>query len=93
MAEVAQIKTDLEASAARLEALQAELQTLLLAVPNLPHESVPTGADEHGNVELRRWSPSGTEPQALAFTPRDCSVSVWVGRVLRSFSTLWKASL
>jgi len=71
MAEVAQIKTDLEASAARLEALQAELQTLLLAVPNLPHESVPTGADEHGNVELRRWSPSGTEPQALAFTPRD----------------------
>ena len=71
MADVAQIKTDLEASAARLDALQAELQTLLLAVPNLPHESVPTGADEHGNVELRRWSPAGTEPQALAFTPRD----------------------
>jgi seryl-tRNA synthetase len=71
MAEVAQIKTDLETSAARLDALQAELQTLLLAVPNLPHESVPTGADEHGNVELRRWSPSGTDPQALAFTPRD----------------------
>ena len=71
MAEVAQIKTDLETSAARLEALQAELQTLLLAVPNLPHESVPAGEDEHGNVELRRWSPSGTEPVALGFTPRD----------------------
>ncbi len=71
MAEVAQIKNDLETSAARLDTLQAELQTLLLAVPNLPHESVPVGADEHGNVELRRWSPVGTEPQALAFTPRD----------------------
>ena len=71
MAEVAQIKTDLETSAARLEALQAELQTLLLAVPNLPHESVPAGEDEHGNAELRRWSPSGTEPVALGFTPRD----------------------
>ena len=71
MAEVGQIKTDLETSAARLEALQAELQTLLLAVPNLPHESVPAGEDEHGNVELRRWSPSGTEPVALGFTPRD----------------------
>ena len=71
MAEVGQIKTDLETSAARLEALQAELQILLLAVPNLPHESVPAGEDEHGNVELRRWSPSGTEPVALGFTPRD----------------------
>jgi len=71
MAEVGQIKTDLETSAARLEALQADLQTLLLAVPNLPHESVPAGEDEHGNIELRRWSPSGTEPVVLGFTPRD----------------------
>jgi Lambda phage tail tape-measure protein (Tape_meas_lam_C) len=35
--------------------LQAELQDLLLAVPNLPHESVPVGEDEHGNIEVRRW--------------------------------------
>jgi seryl-tRNA synthetase len=41
MAEVATIKTDLEQSAQRLDALQAELQTLLLAVPNLPNEQVP----------------------------------------------------
>jgi seryl-tRNA synthetase len=51
--------------------LQAELQTLLLAVPNLPNESVPVGADEHGNVELRRWSATGKDPQPLAFTPKD----------------------
>ena len=71
MAEVGQLKEELEVSALRLDALQAELQSLLLAVPNLPQEGVPVGADEHGNVELRRWSPSGTEPAALGFAAKD----------------------
>ena len=71
MAEVGQLKEELEVSALRLDALQAELQGLLLAVPNLPQEGVPVGADEHGNVELRRWSPSGTEPAALCFAAKD----------------------
>jgi len=71
MAEVGQLKTELDASALRLDALQAELQNLLLAVPNLPQEGVPVGADEHGNVELRRWSPSGTEPAPLGFDAKD----------------------
>jgi seryl-tRNA synthetase len=55
MAQVGAIKTELDNSAARLDVIQAELQDLLLAVPNLPHESVPVGEDEHGNVEVRRW--------------------------------------
>ena len=55
MAQVALLKDELDSSALRLDILQAELQTLLLAVPNLPHESVPVGSDEHGNVEVRRW--------------------------------------
>jgi seryl-tRNA synthetase len=71
MAEVGQLKTELDASAVRLDALQTELQNLLLAVPNLPQEGVPIGADEHGNVELRRWSPSGTEPTPLGFEAKD----------------------
>ena len=71
MAQVADLKAELDSSAVRLDALQAELQTLLLAVPNLPHDSVPVGTDEHGNVELRRWSPTGTEPTALGFAPKD----------------------
>ena len=71
MAEVGQLKDELEVSAVRLEALQAELQSLLLALPNLPQAGVPVGADEHGNVELRRWSPSGSEPAPLGFEAKD----------------------
>jgi seryl-tRNA synthetase len=50
------------------------LQTLLLAVPNLPHDSVPVGADEQANVELRRWSPQGGlggNPAPLGFAAKD----------------------
>ena len=71
MADVASIKTELDASALRLDALQAELQDMLLAVPNLPHESVPVGADEHGNVEVRKWSVDGKGPKAFDFEVRD----------------------
>lgn len=67
MAQVGAIKTELDASAARLDVIQAELQDLLLAVPNLPHESVPVGSDEHGNVVLRTW---GT-PRSFDFPVQD----------------------
>ncbi len=66
-AQVAASKAELEQSAARLEQIQTELQSLLLAVPNLPHESVPVGAGEADNVEVRRW---GTPP-VFSFEPKD----------------------
>ncbi|MBN9373382.1 MULTISPECIES: serine--tRNA ligase [unclassified Hydrogenophaga] len=71
MAQVGTIKAELEAGAARLDVIQAELQALLMAVPNLPHESVPVGGDESGNVEVRRWSPGGKGPRAFDFPVRD----------------------
>ena len=71
MADVASIKTELDASALRLDALQAEIQDMLLAVPNLPHESVPVGADEHGNLEVRKWSVDGKGPKTFDFEVRD----------------------
>jgi seryl-tRNA synthetase len=67
MAEVGGIGEELRASAERLEALQAEMAAMLMSVPNLPDESVPVGADEHGNVEVRRW---GT-PRAFDFPVKD----------------------
>ncbi|HRO82292.1 MAG TPA: serine--tRNA ligase [Alicycliphilus denitrificans] len=66
-AQVAAIKEELDGSAARLEQIQSELQAMLAAVPNLPHESVPVGSDEAGNVEVRRW---GT-PRDFGFAVKD----------------------
>jgi len=67
MAQTADIKSELEASEARLEGIQADMQALLLNVPNLPHESVPVGKDEHANLVVRSW---GT-PKAMDFTIKD----------------------
>jgi len=66
-AQVAAFKLELDASAARLEQIQAELHAMLAAVPNLPHESVPLGADETGNAEVRRWG----NPRAFDFAVKD----------------------
>ena len=71
MAKVGQLKDELDASAIKLDFLQNELSHLLFAVPNLPQDGVPIGSDEHGNTELRRWGPTGTEPTPLGFTPKD----------------------
>jgi seryl-tRNA synthetase len=71
MAEVAGIGDELKAGAERLEGLQAELQTMLMSLPNLPQPGVPDGIDESGNVELRRWAPDGLGPRVFEFTPRD----------------------
>jgi len=71
MAQVSALKGELDASATRLDALQTELHTLLQAVPNLPHASVPVGAGEEGNVEVRRWSPDGKGPRSFDFAVRD----------------------
>jgi len=60
MAEVAGIGDELKAGAERLGALQGELDTILMSLPNLPDESVPPGADETANVEVRRWGAPAT---------------------------------
>ncbi|MCF8203611.1 MAG: serine--tRNA ligase [Methylotenera sp.] len=67
MAEVGGIADELKAGAERLDAIQLELNQLLMGVPNLPDASVPTGSDEHGNQEVRRW---GT-PRSFDFEVKD----------------------
>jgi seryl-tRNA synthetase len=47
------------------DGLRARLDELLLLVPNLPHSSVPEGADDAGNVVVRTWG----EPRTLDFAP------------------------
>jgi len=67
MAQVAGLADELAASARRNEEVQAAIAEIAMGLPNLPHESVPVGADETANAEVRRW---GT-PRAFDFTPRD----------------------
>lgn len=67
LAEVDQMGSDLEAGKRELDAIQSELDNLLLNLPNLPHESVPVGADEDENVEVARW---GT-PRSFDFEIKD----------------------
>jgi seryl-tRNA synthetase len=74
MAEVAAMKVDMEQAGTRSDSVQSQIAEMLLTVPNLPHESVPVGADEHGNVELRKWSPKdgmGGSPASLGFPAKD----------------------
>ncbi len=51
---------------AKLSENERELNSLLLLIPNLPHESVPIGEDESGNVEVMRWG----EPRQFDFEPK-----------------------
>jgi len=67
MADVERMAGELSAGKVELDAIQTELDSILLGIPNLPHESVPVGEDEDGNVEVRRW---GT-PAAFDFPAQD----------------------
>ena len=67
MAEVAGLADTLKAQEQRLATLQAEIDDFLMGIPNLPHASVPVGADERDNVEVARW---GT-PRRFDFAVRD----------------------
>ncbi len=50
----------------KADAIQSELDDLAMSIPNRPHKSVPIGADEMSNVEIRKW---GT-PKEFQFAPK-----------------------
>ena len=59
MKQVGGLGEELKANEAALTEVQAKMARFMESVPNLPHESVPVGTDESGNVEVRRV---GTPP-------------------------------
>jgi seryl-tRNA synthetase len=67
MAQVAALPDQLKGLEAKLADIQARMNALLMNVPNVPHDSVPVGKDETGNVEVRKH---GT-PRAFDFTVKD----------------------
>ncbi|MEZ5452994.1 MAG: serine--tRNA ligase [Thiothrix sp.] len=67
LAEVADLGDSLKVREQELANLQAELDAIVMGIPNLLDASVPDGADENANVEIRRWG----EPAQLDFEPKD----------------------
>ena len=65
--EVRRIGEQIAEREAALNAIKADLNNLMIGLPNLPHESVPVGSDESANQEVTRW---GT-PRVFDFEPRD----------------------
>jgi seryl-tRNA synthetase len=66
-AAVREIGDQIAAAEAELSTVEEELNNLLATIPNLPNDSVPVGADESANQEIKRWG----EPPAFNFEPRD----------------------
>jgi len=67
MSEVGALNEKLKDNEEKLAVLLAEIDAFVARLPNLPHQSVPDGKDESGNVEIARW---GTPPR-FAFPPKD----------------------
>ncbi|MFA7592367.1 MAG: serine--tRNA ligase [Thiohalobacteraceae bacterium] len=65
--QVAGLGVELDTAKGRLDRLQADLDAVLLATPNIPHGSVPDGTEEADNQEVRRWG----EPRVFDFEPQD----------------------
>ncbi len=66
-AEVAALKDEMTSIEAQERTVTAELELLLASLPNLPHEDVPDGKDEHDNVEIRKV---GEKPR-MNFKPKE----------------------
>lgn len=67
MAEVAELKVKMPQLEEEDRVLSAQLSDMMAALPNLPHDDVPTGDDEEDNVELERWG----SPREFDFEPLD----------------------
>jgi seryl-tRNA synthetase len=70
MAEVAALKDQLQADEEKQRELETALERELAVIPNIPLPEVPDGADETGNVEVRRWGEPKGVPAAKLNKPR-----------------------
>lgn len=66
IAEMREVSAKIKVLDEELRGVDDELQPVLLTIPNVPHESVPVGASEADNREVRKWG----EPPRFGFTPK-----------------------
>ena len=67
LAEVSTLGEKLDKAKAENDAVQLEVQQLIMGIPNLPDDSVPDGLKEEDNLEIRKWG----EPTKLDFEAKD----------------------
>lgn len=67
LAEVSELGDKLNSAKEQLRQVQEQMDALVMGIPNIPHESVPAGADEEDNIEIRKWG----EPAQLDFEAKD----------------------
>ena len=65
--EVSSLGDRLDNFKSELDEVQDQLNDILMAIPNVPDASVPAGATEDDNVEVRRWG----DPAEYSFEPKD----------------------
>ena len=65
--EVSSLGESLDAAKSELNALQFKIDEIAMAIPNLPHPSVPEGFSEDDNLEVLKWG----EPKKFDFEPKD----------------------
>ena len=66
MAEMKELSEAIKALEPEVRAIDEELDTFLMSIPNTPHFSVPDGLTEADNVEIRKWG----EPPTFTFEPK-----------------------
>lgn len=66
IAEMREVSAKIKTLDEELRGVDDELLAVLLTIPNLPHESVPVGASETDNREVRKWG----EPPRFGFAPK-----------------------
>ncbi|MCP3797446.1 serine--tRNA ligase [Paenibacillus sp. CH40] len=66
IAEMRQVSDRIKELDEQVRELEVQIDELLMSIPNIPNDTVPVGASEEDNVEIRRWS----EPREFSFTPK-----------------------
>ena len=85
--EVASSKKEQAAAEDAAKARGVDLESALAELPNLPLDDVPDGADEHDNIEVRRWG----EPKSFSFAPKE-HFEIGEGLGMMDFETAAKMS-
>ncbi|ADM67991.1 serine--tRNA ligase [Paenibacillus sp. SEL1] len=66
IAEMRQVSDRIKELDEQVRELEVQIDELVMSIPNIPNDTVPVGASEEDNVEIRRWS----EPREFSFTPK-----------------------